>query len=444
MIEQHAEGLIKTLKASERFALAFIDVDNFKHINDYYGHAAGDALLRKVADRILSLLRPTDFLARVGGDEFVLLLAPILDKRTTEALVTGISERLKEPFFVDSHEIFASASIGVSIFPDHGGSYDILRRKADCAMYKAKGILKGSVSTFSTSIAEIANERINVEQRLRLAIRDHRFCCAYQPKVDMRTGKVVGVEVLVRWQDDEGTIRVPGDFIALAIELGLINDIAFDVLNNVMRSFSLIDDVFGADVKISVNVAARQACDLSFMSSFVEAIGATGRAERFMLELTEEAFFAKSRFQADVLPLIRGVGASVSIDDFGVGFSSLAALAEITADEIKIDRSFITDIHKRPRSQLVLKAIESLGQALGMSIIAEGVESFEEAAYLQAATRIKYAQGYFYARPKLIGQLTDTFSKSFESWRDDNEEGTSVQTEFSASLIWRRQMALAW
>jgi predicted signal transduction protein with EAL and GGDEF domain len=344
-------------------------------------------------------------LARVGGDEFVLLVTPVFDAETSRRFIAGVAERLKEPFFIDGHEIFASASIGISVFPTQGTSYDVLRRKADSAMYRVKGSLKGSVSTFEDTLDQAATERMAVEQRLRLAIRDRRFRCAYQPKVEMRTGKVQGVEVLLRWEDDQGVIQGPGKFIELAVELGLINDITFQVLAETARSLGDIEEIFGPDVSISLNVAAKQACDVGFMTSFIDAISATGQAERFMLELTEEAFFTKSRFQAEILPRIRAIGARVSIDDFGVGYSSLAALAEITADEIKIDRTFITGIHQRPRSQAVLKAIESLGQALGMSIVAEGVESFEEAAYLQAATQIRTAQGYYFAKPMLIDQM---------------------------------------
>lgn len=405
LLEQTVEDLIARALPGDTFALAFIDLDNFKHINDYYSHSAGDALLKKVADRISGMLRESDMLARVGGDEFVLLLAPADDAEATRGFVVAIAERLKQPFFIDGHEIFASASIGVSLFPGYGTTYDVLRRQADSAMYRVKGGVKGGVSVFEETMGQAATARMAVEQRLRLAIRDRCFCCAYQPKVDIRTGRVHGVEVLLRWRDEEGVIQAPGDFVGLAIELGLINEITFQVLNEAAIAVEDIDALFGADISISLNIAAKQACDIAFMTSFVDALAATGHAERFVLELTEEAFFTKGRFQVDVLPRIRAVGARVSIDDFGVGYSSLAALAEITADELKIDRSFITDIHKRPRSQIVLKAIESLGQALGMSIIAEGVETYEEVAYLQAATQIRYAQGYYYAKPLLIEQM---------------------------------------
>ncbi|WP_342104729.1 putative bifunctional diguanylate cyclase/phosphodiesterase [Methylobacterium sp. SI9] len=405
MFEQSIEELIVEAGPDDRFALAFIDLDNFKHINDYYSHAAGDALLRKVSDRIRGALRPSDMLARIGGDEFVLLLSPVADRDATLAEVLDISDRLKQPFFIDDHEIFASASIGLSLFPEHGTTYEILRRQADNAMYRVKGDVKGGVSVFEETMSHAATARMAVEQRLRLAIRDRCFCCAFQPKVDMRTHAVTGVEVLLRWRDELGVIQAPGDFIGLAIELGLINEITLQVLNETVQTMPDIDEVFGPDVTVSLNIAAKQACDVPFMSAFCDALGATGLARRFVLELTEEAFFTKGRFQREVLPRIRAIGARVSIDDFGVGYSSLAALAEITADELKIDRSFITDIDKRPRSQIVLKAIESLGMALGMSVVAEGVETFEEVAYLLGATQIRCAQGYYYAKPQLIEQI---------------------------------------
>ena len=405
LFEQNIEELVTEAAPGDRFALAFIDLDNFKHINDYYSHAAGDALLRKVADRIRGALRPSDLLGRIGGDEFVLLLNPIDDRDGTLATVLDISERLKQPFFIDDHEIFASASIGLSLFPDHGTTYEILRRQADNAMYRVKGGVKGGVSLFEETMSHAATARMAVEQRLRLAIRDRCFCCAYQPKVDMRTQAVLGVEVLLRWRDEQGMIQAPGDFIGLAIELGLINEITLQVLAETVRAMPDIDDIFGAEISVSLNIAAKQACDVPFMAAFCDALGETGMASRFVLELTEEAFFTKGRFQTDVLPRIRAIGAKVSIDDFGVGYSSLAALAEITADELKIDRSFITDIDKRPRSQIVLKAIESLGLALGMSVVAEGVETYEEVAYLLGATQIRCAQGYYYAKPLLIDQI---------------------------------------
>jgi cyclic di-GMP phosphodiesterase Gmr len=177
------------------------------------------------------------------------------------------------------------------------------------------------------------------------------------------------------------------------------------VLAEIVRSIDLINETFGQDTSISMNVAAKQAGNPDFMRTFAQALEATGYPERFMIEVTEDAFVAKTHFQTEILPMFRKLGVRISIDDFGIGYSSLSALADITADEIKIDRSFITDIHKRPRSQGILRAIESLSEALGMTVIAEGIESFEELTYLQAATKIRYAQGYYFSRPIFLEEL---------------------------------------
>jgi diguanylate cyclase (GGDEF)-like protein len=402
LCEQSALELIQTLPPGERLALAFIDLDNFKYINDFYSHAAGDAALVKVAERISRLLRPSDLLARLGGDEFVLLLTPVADDADLRARLGEVSEELKRPIYVDGYEIFISASMGASIYPDHADTYDALRRCADSAMYRVKDGIKGAVAMFDESMRQAATGRMAVEQRFRLAVRDRRFCCAYQPKVDIRTQEVVGVEVLLRWRDEEGAIQPPGSFVALAIELGLINEITRLMLAEIVASMDVIGSLWGENISISINIAAKQAEDVAFMDGFAEALRATGCADRFMLELTEEAFFTKSRFQSSILPKLRAIGTKVSIDDFGAGYSSLSALADIEADEIKIDRAFITDIHRRPRNQIVLKGIESLGRALGMSIIAEGIETFEELVWLQASTSIHCAQGYYFSRPVVL------------------------------------------
>jgi len=388
-----------------RFALAFIDIDNFKHINDFYSHAIGDALLVKFVQRIATHLRASDILARMSGDEFVLVLDPVESREQVVEVIERIVEHLKQPFLVDGFEIFTSASIGVSLCPEHGRDYEALRRNADTAMYRAKDGVKGGASFFDLRMGQAVTARMEREQRLRLAIRDRQFYCAFQPKVDIRTQEVIGLEALVRWRDGNGDIQGPSEFVTLAIELGLIDQITHMVLDETVAAMGHIDEAFGSHTTISVNVAAKQATNLGFMLSFVQALEQTGRAERFMIELTEDAFLAKNQFQREILPLLRRLGVRVSIDDFGTGYSSLSALADITADEIKIDRSFITGIHKRPRSQNVLKAVESLSGALGMTVVAEGIETFEELAYLQAATRIRYAQGFYFSKPLFIGKM---------------------------------------
>jgi c-di-GMP phosphodiesterase Gmr len=405
VIEHRTNSLLRHELPSTRFALAFLDIDNFKHINDYYGHAAGDALLMEVAKRLGLDLRDSDMLSRISGDEFLLLLNPIESEQEVAEYINFTLQRLKAPFFIDGSEIFASTSIGVSFYPEHGRNYEELRQNADIAMYRVKSDGKGAAVFFDAGMEREALARMKIEQSLRLAILEKRFCCAFHAKVDIRTQAIKGIEALVRLRDDEGVIQAPGTFINLAVELGLIDELTHLVLAEIVRSIDLINETFGHDTSISMNVAAKQAGNLAFMRSFAEALEATGYPERFMIEVTEDAFVAKSHFQTEILPMFRKIGVGVSIDDFGIGYSSLSALADITADEIKIDRSFITDIHKRPRSQGILRAIESLSDALGMTVIAEGIETFEELAYLQAATRIRYAQGFYFARPIFLEEL---------------------------------------
>jgi cyclic di-GMP phosphodiesterase Gmr len=415
VIEHRANSLLKRDGTKEKFALAFLDIDNFKHINDYYGHGIGDALLVEVAKRLGRGLRDTDMLARISGDEFLLLLAPIQGEHEVAEFIGSTLERLTAPFFIDGSEIFASTSIGVSLYPDHGTSYDVLCQNADIAMYRVKSDGKGAVAFFNASMEREAQARMKVEQSLRLAILEKRFCCAFQAKVDIRTQAIKGIEALVRLRDDEGVIQAPSTFINLAVELGLIDELTFLVLAEIVKSIDLINETFGQNTTISINVAAKQAGNADFMHSFAQALEATGFPRRFMIEVTEDAFVAKNYFQTEILPIFRGLGVGISIDDFGIGYSSLSALADITADEIKIDRSFITDIHKRPRSQGILRAIESLSEALGMTVIAEGVESFEELAYLQAATKIRYAQGFYFARPIFLEELRPATSYASEA-----------------------------
>jgi c-di-GMP phosphodiesterase Gmr len=415
VIEHRANSLIQHDGAVSRFALAFLDIDNFKHINDYYGHSIGDALLIEVAKRLGLDLRESDMLSRISGDEFMLLLNPIRNEAEVAEYIQATLQRLKAPFFIDGSEIFASTSIGVSLYPDHGRSYDVLRQNADIAMYRVKNDGKGSAAFFDSTMEHEALERMKIEQSLRLAILEKRFCCAFQAKVDIRTRDIKGIEALVRLRDDEGVIQAPGTFINLAVELGLIDELTHLVLAEIVKSIDLINETFGPGTTISINVAAKQAGNPEFMRSFAQALEATGFPRRFMIEVTEDAFVAKTHFQEEILPIFRQLGVGISIDDFGIGYSSLSALADITADEIKIDRSFITDIHLRPRSQGILRAIESLSEALGMTVVAEGIESFEELAYLQAASRIRYAQGFYFSRPIFLEELKPSIPATSEA-----------------------------
>jgi c-di-GMP phosphodiesterase Gmr len=437
-IQEHIEGIISQTQSSSRFAVAFIDIDNFKHINDYYSHTIGDMLLSLAARRMSNLIGETDIIGRISGDEFLLLVDPVESADQLRRIIDRILDELKQPFYIDGFEVLTSASIGVAIYPDHGDSYEALRRHADNAMYRAKTKSKGRAVFFDVEMGRTLTTRMELEQRLRLAIRDGRFCCAFQPKVDIRTQEVVGFETLIRWRDDKGAISPPGIFVGLATELGLMDGITHYVLAEAAKAMEHLDGLYGSGTSISINVAAKQAGDLYFMRSLIDALKATGYAQRIILELTEDTLVAGRQFQDAILPNLRALGVKVSIDDFGTGYSSLSGLADITADEIKIDRSFITGIHERPRSQSVLRAIESLGHALGMTIVAEGIESFEELAYLQAATRIRYGQGFYFARPFLL----EDFSHSRQRVGEEREDAATRRQEHGRQAGWSRNKGL--
>ncbi len=384
------------------FALAFIDLDNFKSINDYYSHAIGDALLCAVARRITEQMRPGDTLARISGDEFLLLIDPLESPEKLGPLLERVVDALKEPFRIEGHEVLTSATLGVSLFPQHGRSYDALRRCADNAMYRAKSDRKGSVRCFDLAMGDALTARMDMEQRLRTAVRERQFRTVLQPKVRIDGAAVVGFEALVRWVDANGVVSSPGEFIGLATELGLIDAITHFVLDDVAANLPALRRRYGEQVSVSINIAARQAGDVVLMEALMDRLQAQGIATAIVLELTEDALVATERFQRHVLPRLRAMGVRVSIDDFGTGYSSLSTLADITADEIKVDRAFISSIHERPRSQGILNAIESLCRALRIEMVAEGVETAEELDWLRRHSSIRCVQGYFFGKPQSI------------------------------------------
>ncbi|KAA5610430.1 EAL domain-containing protein [Rhodovastum atsumiense] len=417
LLQERVDAALRHRLPAQGCAMAFIDLDNFKHINDFFSHAVGDGLLVAVARRVGGLIRASDTLARISGDEFVLLLDPLPEPEQLYAAIDRILDSLKQPFAVEGFEILTSASVGVSLFPEHGRDYEALRRNADGAMYRAKMGRRGRAVYFDAGMGKAVTARMELEQELRLAVRDRHFRFAFQPKVELRSGRVIGFEALVRWVNGGGPIMAPSGFIDLAMELGIGDEITHFALQDTVAALERIDRRFGADTTISINVSARQANDPGFMRGFVAAIAATGRAQRLMLELTEDAFITAGQFQAQVLPLLREAGVRVSIDDFGTGYSSLGTLADITVDEVKVDRSFIRRIQDRPRSQGVLKAIGALGRALGTVVVAEGVETEEEARYLLQATDIDVAQGYLFGRPAFVEQLVRMPGRAFPRLR---------------------------
>ncbi len=414
------EAIGQAVRSTEKepgFAVAVVGFDQFDAVNEFYGRAVGDALLADAAKRIADQLEGGDVAARTGGDAFSLLIANARDADATGAKIDRILSRFKDPFYVDGIEILVAASAGFSLFPLHDCSVEGLISKADAALAQAKRRSRGESQVYEPALALRAQERARLEQSLRLAVRDRRFLCALQPKVDFRSGELDGLEVLMRWRDEKGAARAPGDSIAFAVNAGLLNEMTRLLFEETLASLDAIDAAFGPDLRLGFNIAAQQAGDARFMRAFADRLAASGHARRFIIELTEEAFLLAGQFQLQVAPMLREIGAKISIDDFGVGYSSLSTLAEITADEIKVDRSFITAIHERPRNQGLLRAIESIGEALSTKVIVEGVETAEELAYLRERTGIRVAQGYFFSRPILLGEGASG-ARIAEDWRE--------------------------
>ena len=404
LMEQLVTAALRDRQVDGRFALAFIDMDNFKQVNDFYSHAIGDGLLRAAAERIRHNIRIGDTLARISGDEFLLLIDPLDRIEDLAPLIERVADALKQPFDIEGQQILTSASLGASIFPVHGTSYEALRRSADNAMYRAKRDRKGSVGYFEHSMGNALTARMDMEQKLRAAIREQRFKAAFQPKVDIASGAIVGFEALIRWIDADQTVRLPGSFIDLATELGLLDSLTHFVLDDVIASLPQLRRRFGADTSVSINIGAKQAGSVEFMQSVMQRL-TSDTAPSLVFELTEEALVATRRFQRQVLPRLREMGVRVSIDDFGTGYSSLSTLSDITADEVKVDRAFITSLQDRPRSQGILRAIESLCSALKVDVVAEGVETENEFSYLRRHSSIRCAQGYFFSKPVFLDEV---------------------------------------
>ena len=391
----------------QKIALAFVDVDDFKRVNDLYSHSVGDQVLRQVAARIRSIIRQDDVVGRISGDEFVILFRGYKSLEDVRGTADRLVCELKRPFAVDGYDLGVSATFGIALYPDHGSGYDDLRRAADIAMYTAKDVAKGSVSYFTDEMGSVAMAQMRLEEQLRSAITHRRFRCAFQPKFDLTSMKVIGFEALVRWVDEQGKIHQPLSFLDASARFGLLDEVSMLVVDEVLGSIPSLDRSYGPQTQISLNVSARQISNLAFMDQLIDRLGSSPWCRRVMLEATEEAFIEPDILVNAVIPKLREAGIRLSIDDFGRGYSSLATLADIPADEVKVDRAFITDIDRRSRNQSVLKAIESLCGALGMTVIAEGIETQAELDYLLARTSIRIGQGFLLDRPFFIEDRLD-------------------------------------
>ncbi|AZF63628.1 MULTISPECIES: putative bifunctional diguanylate cyclase/phosphodiesterase [unclassified Pseudomonas] len=380
------------------FALMFIDLDGFKPVNDAFGHHMGDQLLREVGLRLREDLRGHDTLARIGGDEFVLLV-----QLTQPDDAVGLAERqvglINRAFKVAEHELKISASIGIALFPGNGSNPQELLMNADAAMYHAKGMGKNGYSFFDVSMNTNARKQLQLLQDLRNALEHEQFCLYYQPKFDAVSGIPVGAEALLRWEHPQQGLLLPATFIDLAEKTGLIIPIGEWVLNEACRQMRLWYAQGYEDWRIAVNLSALQFCHAGLVKSVAAALDRHQLpANSLTLEITETTAMSDADASMTVLQQLSDMGVDLSIDDFGTGYSSLMYLKRLPANELKIDRGFVRDLEHDSDDAAIVSAIVALGQALGLRIVAEGVETDVQQSFL---TRLgcNSLQGYLLGHP---------------------------------------------
>ena len=380
------------------YAVLFLDLDDFKVVNDSLGHAAGDTLLVEVGRRLESCLRPGDTVARLGGDEFAVLLENVTDAAHLERIATRVGQAFA-PFALEGHTLRVSPSIGM--VSSEGGYTEVeaLLRDADIAMYQAKAWGKGCYALFEPSMRERAKTRLTLEAELREALMEDELRVHYQPIVATQTGELVGLEALVRWQHPERGMVSPGDFIPLAEEAGLIVELDRYVLKEACQQVKGWQERHGCDLTLSVNLSGQQFArsDLArYVQSVLQNTGFS--AEYLHLELTESLLIGGSAQVTEVLAALRALGVKLHLDDFGTGYSSLSYLQRFSAHTIKIDRSFIRNLTESKESATLVRTIVLMADALDMNVVAEGVETEAQLAHLKELG-CDYIQGYLFGKP---------------------------------------------
>jgi diguanylate cyclase (GGDEF)-like protein len=392
------QSLLDARRARRQLAVMFIDLDRFKNINDTLGHEAGDALLKDVAARLRTALRASDRVARLGGDEFVVLVTEIDDENSIAAVAGKVLATVARPCRLGDQDFRVTASIGISVYPIDGLDEPTLMKHADIAMYQAKEDGRNAVAFYSDDLNHHSVERLAFESNLRHALEDRQFEIHYQPKVDCKTGRVTGVEALLRWRHPDLGLVLPSKFIPVAEETGLIVPIGRWVLRNACRQLMAWRRAGLPPMRMAVNLSGRQFADDRLLDDVRAILAETGLPpDSLEIEITESVLMADVRKTRAVLKAFRTLNIRLSVDDFGTGYSSLSNLKRFPVDTIKVDRSFVRDLATNDEDKAIANAIIAMGRTLGMSIVAEGVETDAQAAFLreQGCDEI---QGFFYSR----------------------------------------------
>ena len=382
-----------------QLAVMFLDMDRFKVINDSLGHLAGDQLLQAVAGRLTTCLRDSDTLARVGGDEFNLLIPDIAGREDAVMIATKIFDQLKQPVQLEGHEVFVSFSIGIALFPQDGASMEVLIKNADMAMYHTKSHGKNGYEFFSDNMKGLFQQQLSMENSIRRALDGNQFELFYQPQVEVGSGRICGMEALLRWHHPERGLLLPDDFIPLSEESQLIIRIGNWVLEAACRELRKWIKAGLDDIILAVNISAAQLEQQGFVDSILEKLKRYGvPGNRLELEITENVLMRDMDKAVSKLRKLAAYGVRVAVDDFGVGYSSLGYLKSLPLNPLKIDRSFISEIRSSQDRNSIVTAIIAMARELNLEIVAEGVENQGQMDYLRALNCCK-AQGYLLGYP---------------------------------------------
>jgi len=394
-----ADRLEMARRHNRMLAVMFLDVDRFKYINDTFGHNTGDLLLKWVASRLSNLLRKEDMVARMGGDEFTIMLSEINSRCDADQFAQRVLQSFSKPFVLDGQEIFVSASVGVSIFPSDGTDAETLVKNADTAMYRAKENGRGCHQIFVSTLNEKTSRRLELESHLRRALDRDEMIVHYQPRVDLNTGSVLGTEALLRWRRPDVGLLPPAEFVPLAEETGLIIPIGRWVIDAACAQNKSWQEAGLPMMDVAVNISARQFRQENLVETVKKALDETGLDPRYLtLELTESALMHNPDMAADVLGELKAIGVRIAIDDFGTGYSSLNYLKRFPADIVKIDGSFIRDITTDPNDAAIAGAVIAMAHSLKLRVVAEGVETLEQLEFL-GSLNCDEIQGYFVSHP---------------------------------------------
>lgn len=411
-LERLHQTLSQAQRDRDKVNLIFLDLDNFKDVNDTQGHDVGDKLLQSVAERLSACMRDSDVLARLGGDEFVVVCPSLATQDSIAAVVQRILAIFSYPFEIEGRQIYTSASIGIAVYPDDSLDASTLFRCADTAMYQAKNEGRAQFRFFSPELNQKIMQRVALESSLRQGLEKQEFFLHYQPLWDLRSSRMTGVEVLLRWQSSDYGLMQPSTFISLLEDSGLINSVGEWVLRTACLQMREWTDLEHRDLKMAVNISGKQMKHPRFLEMIISIIQETGiDPTNLELEFTESVIMENVENTVETFRKLKEMGIQLSIDDFGTGYSSLNYLKHFPVDRIKIDRSFVADVYHNQSDAAIIEAIVSMAQSLSLRVVAEGVENSDQ---LHSLTRLgcDEVQGFYLAMPMHADALADKLGQT--------------------------------